>query len=253
MSNTSVQKIHVAHSFPKKKILCLVSNPTILKGHDVGFFAEEMTRPFFDFLQAGYDVDLCSPKGGKVQYDGHSDPENPNGMYPDDLISIGFKYHKKFGELLENTKSIDEINIADYDAICVAGGGAPLVTFKDDLKLHKFIADFYEAGKVVALICHGTSLLLWTKLSDGTLLADGKTWTGFADSEEDMINEMLGTTVNDYTIETEARKNQNTIFEVAGALEPFAIRDGRLVTAQQQHSSYLASKFVIEALNEKNI
>lgn len=68
-----------------------------------------------------------------------------------------------------------------------------------------------------------------------------------------MINEMLGTTVNDYTIETEARKNQNTIFEVAGALEPVAIRDGRLVTAQQQHSRYLASKFVIEALNEKNI
>ena len=74
----------------------------------------------------------------------------------------------------------------------------------------------------------------------------------FADSEEDMINEMLGTTVNDYTIEIEARKNPNTVFEVAGALEPFAIRDGRLVTAQQQHSSYLASKFVIEALNENN-
>lgn len=252
MSNTKVQKIHAAHSFPKKKILCLVSNPTMLKGHEVGFFAEEMTRPFFDFLQAGYDVDLCSPKGGKVQYDGHSDPENPHGMYPNDLISIGFKYHKVFGKLLENTKSIDDINIQDYDAVCVAGGGAPLVTFKDDVNLHKFIADFYEADKVVALICHGTSLLLWTKLSDGTLLADGKTLTGFADSEEDMINEMLGTTVNDYTIEIEARKNPNTVFEVAGALEPFAIRDGRLVTAQQQHSSYLASKFVIEALNENN-
>ena len=124
-----------------------------------------------------------------------------------------------------------------------------MINFKDDLKLHKLIADFYEAEKITCLICHGTSLLLWTKLSDGTLLADGKTWTGFADSEENMINAMFGMTVNDYTIETEARKNPNTQFEVAGPLEPFAIRDGRLITAQQ-HSSLLASQLVIEALSE---
>ncbi|WP_221411005.1 type 1 glutamine amidotransferase domain-containing protein [Elizabethkingia sp. JS20170427COW] len=165
-------------------------------------------------------------------------------------MSIGFVHHKSFGKLLENTPSIDSIDINEYDAICVAGGGAPLINFKEDQKLHKFIADFYEAGKVVCLICHGTSLLLWTKLSDGSLLADGKTWTGFADSEEDIINKMFGKVVSSYTIETEARKNLNTNFECAGPLEPFAIRDGRLITAQQQHSIYLASQLVIEALSE---
>ena len=115
-------------------------------------------------------------------------------------------HHKEFGKWLQNTRAISEINVSDYDAVCVAGGGAPLLTFKDDAKLHKLIADFYEAGKITCLICHGTSLLLWTRLSDGTLLADGKTWTGFADSEEALINQMFGMTVNEYTIETEARK-----------------------------------------------
>lgn len=43
-----------------------------------------------------------------------------------------------------------------------------------------------------------------------------------------------------------------SVAEVAGPLEPFAIRDGRLITAQQQHSSFLASKLVIDALNENN-
>jgi len=162
---------------------------------------------------------------------------------------IGFVHHATFGKWMENTLPISNINVADYDAVCVSGGGAPLINFKDDLELHKLIADFYEAGKITCLICHGTSLLLWTKLSDGTLLADGKTWTGFADSEENMINEKFGMTVNDYTIETEARKNPNTNFEVAGPLEPFAIRDGRLITAQQQHSSFWASQLVIEALS----
>jgi len=247
--NTVIRKTG-KHVYPTKKVLCLVSNPAILEGMEVGFFAEEMTRPFYDFINAGYEVDLCSPWGGKVVFDGHSNPENPSGAYPNDLISIGFVHHKNFGKLLENTPSIDSIDINEYDAICVAGGGAPLINFKEDQKLHQFIADFYEAGKIVCLICHGTSLLLWTKLSDGSLLADGKTWTGFADSEEEIINNMFGKVVNSYTIETEARKNIKTNFECAGPLEPFAIRDGRLITAQQQHSSYLASQLVIEALSE---
>ncbi|QIH31615.1 type 1 glutamine amidotransferase domain-containing protein [Sphingobacterium sp. DR205] len=251
MSNqNNVVKRYGQHRYPKKKILCLVSNVANLHGMEVGFFAEEMTRPFYDFINAGYDVDVASPNGGEVKFDGHSNPENPDGAYPNDLISIGFVHHKEFGKWMQNTKSIAEINISDYDAVCVAGGGAPLITFKDDIKLHKLIADFYESGKITCLICHGTSLLLWTRLGDGRLLADGKSWTGFADSEEEMINEMFGMKVNEYTIETEARKNPNTTFEVAGALEPFAIRDGRLITAQQQHSSYLASQLVIEALSE---
>ena len=40
-----------------------------------------MTRPFFDFINAGYDVDVASPRGGKVVFDGHSNPENPKGAY----------------------------------------------------------------------------------------------------------------------------------------------------------------------------
>ena len=34
------------YKHPEKKILYLVSNPATLKGFPVGFFAEELTRPF---------------------------------------------------------------------------------------------------------------------------------------------------------------------------------------------------------------
>ncbi len=240
------------YKYPTKKILYLVSNPAILKEFPVGFFAEELTRPFYEFIQAGYEVDLASPKGGKVEFDGFSDPENQYTIYPNDLITIGFGKHKEFGKMMDSTMAIADVNISDYDAVCVAGGGGPLVTFKDDTQLHKFIADFYEQGKVVGMLCHGTSLLLWTKLSDGTLLADGKTWTGYCDAEENMNNEAAGFKLNDYTIESEALKNPNTNYEAAGPLEPFAIRDGRLITGQQQHSSFLFSQLIIEALSETN-
>lgn len=227
-----------------------MSNTAELRGHPVGFFAEEMTRAFLAFTEAGHKVDLASPQGGEVTYDTHSDPRTPGGGYRNDLISLGFVNHDEFGALLNNTKPISEVSVADYDAVWVAGGGGPLLTFKDDPALHKLIADSYEAKKVDALICHGSSRLLWTQLSDGTLLSDGKRWTGFTDAEEDAVNTQFGIILNDYTIESVAATMVGTNFRRLGANEPFAIRDGRLITGQQQYSSALTAQLVLEALDE---
>ena len=250
MTTSTAIRRHANSSMAGKKVLYIVSNPATLMGFPVGFFAEEMTGPFFDLMRAGCTVDIASPKGGKVAFDGFSDPENEATQYPNDLITLGFKHHATFGKLLENTPSIADLDISQYDAVCVAGGGGPLVTFKDDTALHKLIADFYESGKIIGLICHGTCLMLWTTLSDGTLMADGKTWTGYPDSEEQMMDAALGTKVNEYTIETEAKKNPNTTFESAAPLAPFAIRDGQIITGQQQNSTRLFSDLLIEALSE---
>ena len=233
-----------------RRILSIVSNTAQLKGFPVGFFAEEMTRAFLMFTEAGHRVDLASPKGGEVMYDTHSDPRTPGGAYVDDLISLGFVNHAKFGPMLKNTLPIGAVNVDDYDAVWVAGGGGPLLTFRDDPALHKLIADFYEKGKVVTLICHGACLLLWTRLSDGTLLAEGKKWTGFTDDEEEVVNKAFGMKLNDYTIESEAAKMTGTRFMCRPANEPFAIRDGRLITGQQQYSSGVTAELVLEALDE---
>lgn len=233
-----------------RRILSIVSNTTELKGIPVGFFAEEMTRAFLMFTEAGHQVDLASPKGGNVMFDTHSDPRTPGGAYADDLISLGFAHHEKFGKLLDDTLSISAVAVDDYDAVWVAGGGGPLLTFKDDAALHGLIASFYEKGKIVALICHGSSLLLWTHLSNGMLLADGKKWTGFTDQEEEEVNAAFGVTLNDYTIQSEASRIKGTYFLCDSANEPFAVRDGRLITGQQQYSSGITAELVLDALDE---
>lgn len=234
-----------------RRILCIVSNTAQLKGFPVGFFGEEMTRAFLMFTEAGHRVDLASPQGGEVMVDTHSDPRTPDGAYADDLISLGFVHHAKFGPMLEHTLPIGALRVDDYDAVWVAGGGGPLLTFKDDAALHKLIADFYEKGKIVALICHGSCLLLWTRLSNGSLLAHGKKWTGFTDEEEDAVNKAFGMTLNEYTIQGEAARMDGTTFLCRGANEPFAIRDGRLITGQQQYSSGLTAELVLDALDEQ--
>lgn len=233
-----------------RRILSIVSNTAELKGFSVGFFAEEMTRSFLMFTEAGHQVDLASPNGGEVMFDTHSDPRTPDGAYADDLISLGFVHHAKFGAMLKDTLPISAVTVDHYDAVWVAGGGGPLLTFKDNMTLHTLVASFYEKGKIVALICHGSSLLLWTRLSNGRLLAEGKKWTGFTDAEEEEVNLAFGMRLNDYTIQSEANRIEGTSFLCRGANEPFAIRDGRLITGQQQYSSGLTAELVLEALDE---
>jgi putative intracellular protease/amidase len=152
--------------------------------------------------------------------------------------------------MLKQSLPISAVRVHDYDAVWVAGGGGPLLTFKDDAALHELIAGFYDAGKIVALICHGSSLLLWTRLSNGRLLADGKQWTGFTDEEEEEVNAAFGMTLNEYTIQSEAAGMAGTRFLCRGANEPFAVRDGRLITGQQQYSSAITAELVLEALEE---
>lgn len=119
-----------------RRILSLVSNTAQLKGFPVGFFAEEMTRAFLMFTEAGHEVILASPRGGEVMLDTHSDPRTPGGAYADDLISLGFVHHARFGAMLRNTLPIHAVDVESYDAIWVAGGGGPLLTFRDDTALH---------------------------------------------------------------------------------------------------------------------
>ncbi|MDF1699073.1 MAG: type 1 glutamine amidotransferase domain-containing protein [Saprospiraceae bacterium] len=247
------ERKHILQSKEQRNILFIVSNPASLKGFPLGFYAEELTHPLFEFLKTGYRVTIASPKGGKVEYDFISNPESEQTQAPNDLITIGFNHHHELGKLMEDTPSIDEVNSSDFDAVFVVGGGAPMITFKDDTNLHQFIADFYEQGKVIATICHGSCLLLWTALSNGELLINGKTWTGFSDAEEKISDDAVGMKVFDQTIESEALKNPNTTFEAAGPFEPFAIKDGHLITGQQQNSSVLVAQMVIEELlNHKN-
>ena len=56
--------------------------------------------------------------------------------------------------------------------------------------------------------------------------------------------------LNQYTIQSEARGIDGTSFQCRGANEPFAVRDGRLITGQQQYSSAITAELVLEALDE---
>ncbi|QLF71592.1 type 1 glutamine amidotransferase domain-containing protein (plasmid) [Peteryoungia desertarenae] len=237
-------------TYGKKKVLMIAANPgtSPTTGWPIGFWWAELTHPYWVFTEAGYEVDIISPKGGDLQADGFSDPEDQSGYSAHDLISLGFKKSATHSAKLKGTKSIAEVSLDGYDAIFLAGGQSPMVTMIDDADLHAFVAKAYEAGKIVAIVCHGTCVLLKTTLSNGDLLVKGKTWTGFANSEEAYADAFVGQKIQPFWIEEEAKKIEGTNFIVDSMFKPFAIRDGNLITGQQQYSGGAAAQLVVETL-----
>lgn len=233
-----------------KRVLIVASNPATspVTGWPIGFWWAELTHPYAEFHEAGYRIDIVSSDGGDLVGDGYSDPEDASGYSADDFLSLGFKHSPKFAALLNDTPSIAAVSPADYDAILVIGGQGPMVTMIDNDAVHRLVAAFYEAGKITALICHGTCVLLKTRLSSGELLCAGKTWTGFADSEETYAESYAGTKIQPFWIGSEARKIVGTNYVAGPAFAPFAVRDGTLITGQQQNSGRAAARLMIEAL-----
>jgi len=115
-----------------KRVLLVAANPGVspTTGWPVGFWWAELTHPYWEFTEAGYDVDIRSPLGGALTADGYSDPEDASGYSAHDILSLGFKHSATHAALLANTKSISDVNVADYDALFVAGGQSPMITFR---------------------------------------------------------------------------------------------------------------------------
>ncbi|HLP64793.1 type 1 glutamine amidotransferase domain-containing protein [Flavobacterium sp.] len=241
------------HGAPSKgKILMVASSPTISTqtGWPIGYWAAELTHPLRVFQEAGFDVVLASTEGGTIEMDAYSNPTDESGYSAHDVISLGYLQQTAFLEMVKNTLPINQISATDYDAIFLVGGQAPMYTFKGNDELQKLFANFYESGKPTAAVCHSTTLLLEAKKSNGELIVKGKTWTGFANSEEDFADQAVGMKIQPYRIEDEAKKITDTNFKVAAPFSSYAIADGNLITGQQQNSGADAAELVVALLTQ---
>jgi putative intracellular protease/amidase len=82
------------------------------------------------------------------------------------------------------------------------------------------------------------------------LAIEGKTWTGLANSEENYADAFVGQQNQLFRIEEEAGAIENTNFIVSGRFKPHAVRDGILITGQQQYSAAGAARLIIQALGQ---
>ncbi|WP_224241073.1 type 1 glutamine amidotransferase domain-containing protein [Hyalangium gracile] len=253
----SLKNPNVVNPKQKKRVAIVIANPatSVTTGWPVGFWWSELTHPYFAFTEKGYEVELFSPNGGRCEGDGMSDPRDASGYSASDLISMGFISTPALAKLVQETRKVAEIDVSKFDAIVVAGGQAPMFSFEGATDLHKKFVEFYEAGKIAAALCHGVAVLRYARLSNGELLVKGKTVTGFANVEEDFADNAVwsmnllprGKHLMPWRIEDELRRLGANYIQ-AGLWREFAIRDGNLITGQQNFSGSRTAELISEAL-----
>lgn len=255
----SLKNTNAVRAENRKKIAIVIANPAIstTTGWPVGFWWSELTHPYYEFSEKGYHVEFFSPDGGRCEADAMSDPNDPSGYSSTDLISQGFIHTPSLKNLVENTRKVSDIDVAEFDAIVVAGGQSPMFSFPEATDLHQKFVSFYEAGKIAAALCHGVAILKYAKLSNGEYLAKGKTVTGFANVEEDFADNAVwdynllprDQHIMPWRIEDEMKAIGANYIQ-AGLWKGFAVRDGNLVTGQQNFSGSETAKVIIAALGE---
>jgi putative intracellular protease/amidase len=233
-----------------KQILMVASNPSVSEqtGWPIGFWWAELTHPYWEFTEARYEVTIASPDGGALQADSFSDPSDESGYSGHDLISRGFIASDQHRGLVETTRALADLDTEGFDALFLVGGQAPMYTFHNDGRVKDLVGRFIADGRVAAVVCHATCVLLDATTPDGALVVANRTWTGFANSEEAYADEFVGTRIQPFWIEDEATAIDGTNFIVQGRFRPHAVRDGNLITGQQQYSGAAAARLVIEAL-----
>lgn len=243
----------------RKRIAIVIANPTIstTTGWPVGFWWSELTHPWFKFSEKGYETTIFSYTGGPCEADTMSDPDDVTRWQREDLISRGFIKDPELLQLIKATPSVKDLDTAQFDAIVIAGGQAPMFSIAGATDVQKKFVEFYEQGKIACALCHGVAILRYARLSTGELLVKGKTVTGFSNIEEDFSDNAVWSMqllpkdkhVMPWRIEDELKK-LGANYVQAGLWKGFAIRDGNLITGQQNFSGAETADLVIQALGE---
>jgi putative intracellular protease/amidase len=253
----SLKDPNVSNQARLKRVAIVLSNPAVspTTGWPVGFWWSELTHPYYLLSERGYELEIASEQGGKCVADAMSDPRDASGYQASDLISMGFLHTPALARLVEETGKVKDLDVDRFDAILVAGGEGPMVTMEHATALQSKFVEFYERGKLACALCHGASVLRYARLSNGELLAKGKTVTGFANVEEDFADDAVwgaGLLAKDrhlqpWRIEDELRK-LGANFIQAGLWRGFAVRDKNLITGQQNFSGGETAELIATTL-----
>lgn len=224
-----------------KILIVLTSHDTLGNtGLKTGFWLEELAAPYYTFKDAGADVTLASPKGGRPPLDPKS---NEPGFQTDDTRR--FEADAEANRALADTLKLPEVDQADYDAVFYPGGHGPLWDLTNDRKALSLIEDTLEARKPVGLVCHAPGILTNVKAPNGDPIAKGRKVTGFKNSEEAAVG--LGEVVP-YLLEDVLRE-QGGEFSSTDDWGVHTVQDGLLITGQNPASSRQAAELILKAVS----
>lgn len=209
-------------------------------GRSTGFWLEEFASPYYVFTDAGHEVTLASPRGGRPPVDPTS--AKPQ-MQTDATRRLADDAHAQ--ALLSDTVELADVDPRDYDAVFYPGGHGPLWDLDRDPHSHRVIAATVAAGRPLGLVCHAPGVLRSVHTKEGDLLVAGRRVTGFTNGEE----EAAGLTdVVPFLVE-DALRASGADYEKGEDNQSHVVTDGSLVTGQNPASSADAARALLDLLD----
>lgn len=204
---------------------------------DTGLWIGEFTDPYYEFIDAGHQVTIASPKGGKPPIDTMSElTENitsSNRRFQDDATAQN---------ALNTTLLLEGISASDYDAVFYPGGHGPIFDLASNELSGKLILDFLSSGKPVASVCHGPAALIKAAELDPGILK-GKRVTGFSNAEEKLA---LRSNNIPYTLEDRLQELGADYHTGAVPFISHTEIDGLLITGQNPLSAGPTAKALLD-------
>ncbi|MBA6419006.1 type 1 glutamine amidotransferase domain-containing protein [Pseudomonas sp. 5Ae-yellow] len=208
-------------------------------GKKTGFWLEEFAAPYYVFKDAGAEVTIASPKGGKAPIDPVSDAEDTQTK-----DTLRFKGDAGTQTQLATTLKLSDITEVGFDAIFYPGGHGPLWDLAEDADSKRLIEAFAAAGLPVGAVCHAPAVFRHTQSTDGKPLVSGRRVTGFTNTEEEAVGL---TNVVPFLVEDMLKANGG-LYEKGADWSSFVLRDGNLVTGQNPASSAAAAQEILALL-----
>ena len=210
-------------------------------GRKTGFWLEELAAPYYTFKDAGADIVLASPQGGRP-------PLDPKSNEPGFQTELTHRFEADADAMaqLASTVRLDSVSQADFDTVFYPGGHGPLWDLAEDRHSIALIESFLAAGKPVGLVCHAPGVLRHVRTPAGGPLVEGRQVTGFTNSEEEAVQL---TDVVPFLVEDEL-KAKGGIFSRGEDWASYVVRDGLLVTGQNPGSSAEAATVLLEQVRK---
>lgn len=223
-----------------KILIVLTSHDTLGDtGKKTGFWLEELAAPYYAFIDAGAEVTLVSPQGGQP-------PLDPKSSEPDAQTATTqrFEADEVAMQALANTQKLSTVSIDDFDAVFYPGGHGPLWDLAEDQNSISLIERTLQANKPVALVCHAPGVLRHVEDAEGRSIVEGKTVTGFSNSEEDAVGL---TEIVPFLVEDMLKENGGK-YSKAEDWQVHVKEDGLLITGQNPASSAATAEALLKLL-----
>ena len=208
-------------------------------GKKTGFWLEELAAPYYTFIDAGADVMLASPAGSQP-------PLDPKSNEPDAQTETTkrFEADEVAMQALANTHKLSEVLNQDFDAVFYPGGHGPLWDLANDQNSISLIEQTLQANKPVALVCHAPGVLRDVKNAEGRPIVEGKSVTGFSNTEEDGVGL---TDIVPFLVE-DTLKEKGGQYSKAEDWQVYVQQDGLLITGQNPASSAATAEALLKLL-----